>query len=217
VDPFADNDPAHGGVEDDNPPPNVTESASQVLYQNGKPVAVDQPTGLYAVTPSPASFRMVVDTVRKSPYFTLSTKAHTEWTFRSSHADGSGQLPAGWECDLAGLTDCAVTPLMMARYDLPQSMSDRHPAGATSFVLTVAHLQGGPELPVTSATVSVSYDDGATWQPTKVTDVGDSHFRVSYTTPAVKATNGFVALKLSAVDASGGTITQTISRAYALG
>jgi hypothetical protein len=213
--PFADNAPGHVGFSDFDWP-GLTESVSLTLYENGKQVAADPNTGLYPLTPARADYRVVADTVRKAAYFQLSTSTHTEWSFASSHADGSGSLPAGWVCDLDGHTDCAVVPLMMARYDLPLSMSDRHAAGATSFDLAVDHLQGGPALPVSTAGVSVSYDDGATWVPATATALGGGRFRVAYVTPARTATNGYVAVKVNATDAAGGKLTQTVLRAYAL-
>jgi hypothetical protein len=209
---FADNTLGHVGSPFDG----LTESATLTLSENGHPVTPHPVTGLFPLTPAKASYRLVADTVREAPYFTLSTKVHTEWGFTSSHAGGSGTLPPGWLCPDFTTTDCGVVPLMMARYDLPVSLSGTMPAGATRFDVTVDHVQGGPALPVSSAQVSVSYVDGATWLPATVTGLGGGQFRVAYTTPAAGATNGYVGIRLAATDAAGGTLSQTIVRAYAV-
>jgi hypothetical protein len=184
------------------------------LYRDGTKVASGkEAVGLFDVPPEPATYRLVQD-IRNAPY-TLSGDTHTEWTFRSSHQDGTGTLPPGWYC-FDGSTDCGVLPLMMARYDLPLSLSERHATGATTFELTVDHVPGGPSPRVVSATVEVSYNGGKTWLPARVTDLGNGHFRVSYPAPARKTTDGYVALRTTAVDAAGGRLLQTLFRAYAL-
>jgi hypothetical protein len=218
---FADNTPGHVGFSDF-PQPGLTESTSFALYQDATKVAGGPvPFGIFgsfAVTPAPAAYRLVVDTQREAPYFRLATKTHTEWTFRSSHADGHGRLPTGWTCfaDVTDVKDCAVVPLMTARYDLPLSLTGRMPAGASSFGLTVQHLRGGPQSSVSSATVGVSYDDGAHWSPARTTNLGGGRFRVTYTPPAAGRTNGYVAIRLDVTDAAGGQLNQTMFRAYAL-
>lgn len=211
---FADNTPGHVGYVD-GPSPGLTESAALVLYQDGKLVAGEPDLGIYPATPLAASYRMVLDTVRQAPYFHLSTRTHTEWTFRSAHADGTGTLPGGWYC-WDGSTDCRVVPLMTARYDLPLSLSGQHAAGATRFGLSVEHLQGAPSVAVHAVQLAVSYDDGATWAPARVAALGGGRFAVAYTTPVRSATNGYVAIRLDATDATGGRLTQTVLRAYAL-
>ncbi len=215
--PFADNTPGHFGAADE-PVEGLTESVQLNLYQDGKPVEPDPETGLFPLAPAQATYRVVLDTVREAAYLTLSTKTHTEWTFTSAHADGSGRLPTGWVCDdgVEARTDCAVVPMMMARYDLPLGLSGGHAPGATAVDVFVDHIQGGPALPVSAGTVSVSYDDGVTWVPATVTDAGAGHLRVAYTTPATASTNGFVALKVTAADAAGGKLSQTLLRAYSL-
>ena len=56
----------------------------------------------------------------------------------------------------------------------------------------------------------MSYNDGQTWQPATVSSSGGGNFRISFTSPGgVDPT-----LRVSATDAAGGSITETITRAY---
>lgn len=214
--PFADNQPGHFGFPDF-PQPSLTETLSSAVYVDGRRVGKDPVLiGLYAAGGRAADVRLVQDTVRRAAYFRLAVTTHTQWAFRAAAPSGAASLPAGWHC-LDGTTSCSVLPLMTVRYELPVTLANRLAAGATRFTLDVAHVQGSPALPVTGATVSVSYDDGATWQRTAVSNLGGGRFAVAYTTPVRAGTNGYVALKVTAMDAAGGSLEQRILRAYAIG
>jgi subtilase family serine protease len=63
---------------------------------------------------------------------------------------------------------------------------------------------------ITSTTVQVSFDDGATWQPAQLTGSGTTRYAV-FSAPA----GSYVSLKVTAADAAGGTIYETITRGYA--
>jgi hypothetical protein len=173
------------------------------------------------VTPDPATYQLVYDTVRSNPIAsTLSTATHTTWTFGSQHQSG-GALPAGWQCapgapDTAS-TACAILPLLFAGYHLPTNLLGQEPPGATRFILDVAHIQSGPTSPVADPSVEVSFDGGTTWAPAAVAKQAAGRFAVSYTNPAVAGTDGFAALRISAHDTAGSRLDQTILRAYAIG
>jgi hypothetical protein len=63
--------------------------------------------------------------------------------------------------------------------------------------------------------MDVSYDGGKTWQPATLTGSGD-HWTAHYTHPSLAATDGYVAIRATAKDAAGDTVTQTVLKAYAL-
>ena len=64
---------------------------------------------------------------------------------------------------------------------------------------------------ITSAAVEVSFDGGKTWQPAQVTPGSAAgQFTASFTAPA----GAFVTLRTTAADAAGGSVTETITRAY---
>jgi hypothetical protein len=66
---------------------------------------------------------------------------------------------------------------------------------------------------VKSATVSVSYDDGATWVAVPTTE---QHGQYTATVRQPKGVSGFVSLRATAVDSKGNTVTTTVYRAYQL-
>ncbi|RSN09325.1 hypothetical protein DMB42_18625 [Nonomuraea sp. WAC 01424] len=55
-------------------------------------------------------------------------------------------------------------------------------------------------------TVETSFDDGVTWRPAPVRD--------GAVTVLHPAADGYVSLRAKAVDAGGGTVEQTVIRAY---
>jgi hypothetical protein len=56
----------------------------------------------------------------------------------------------------------------------------------------------------------VSFDDGHTYQAASVTPQGGGRFRIGFTSPA----GAEVTLRVSATDAAGGSVTETIQRSY---
>jgi hypothetical protein len=58
----------------------------------------------------------------------------------------------------------------------------------------------------------VSYDDGATWQPTTVALTDAHHARGTWTVPAATKP-GYLALKLHGVDAAGSSVDETVNHA----
>jgi hypothetical protein len=64
--------------------------------------------------------------------------------------------------------------------------------------------------------VSVSYDDGATWQRVSATPTKANTYTVTLHHPRLDRTSGAVSLKVSAEDADGNTIEQTTHRAFGL-
>jgi hypothetical protein len=127
-------------------------------------------------------------------------------------------VPPGWVCLDGTAANCAALPLLLPAYALPLTLTDTVAAGPTSFGLSIPHAQGtASPAAIAGVTVSVSYDDGGSWQPALVTPTASGQYQVSYTTPVASATNGFVALRTTAWDAAGSRVTQTILRAYQLG
>jgi hypothetical protein len=83
----------------------------------------------------------------------------------------------------------------------------RAPAGcAYPLVLTVQHQPGAAAPKLASLRVAASFDDGATWRPVPV-----SGGRALVGHPARA---GFVSLRISATDAAGNSVEQTVIRAY---
>jgi hypothetical protein len=66
---------------------------------------------------------------------------------------------------------------------------------------------------LTSLTVQVSYDDGATWRPALVVGPVGDHAIALLNQPR---TGGYVSLKIAATDAGGNSVEQTVVQAYRL-
>lgn len=226
--PFSDSTPGHigasgffGGFEG----PFGKISGHYLIAENGKTIAAGDPlhgaagpSGEFHTTvtlsPRPAALRLVLDATRKAKIYTLSTSSRTVWTWRSVHQSGAG-LPAGWGCAIsrAGTVAgraCGVEPMMTLGYAVAGlSLAGSAPAGAQVVHVFAGHVQLARAVAVTGARVAVSFDGGKSWQPAKVTGSAGS-----YAASFSAAAGAKVSLRTSAVDAAGGTITETLINAY---
>ena len=217
--PFSDNYPGHiGGLAFSFATGKVLADGSYAVYQNGKKIAHGNPVdGIKPVTlsPRPSVLRFELSEARSpDAKFPLSTAATTTWTWRSVPQAGA-TVPRNWVCGYtrlgAPLRRCAVQPLMTLSYHVRGLPLDgRAPAGAQQVELTAGHIQLARSAGVTGATAQVSYNDGQTFRPATVTPSRGGRFLVSFTAPA----GVDVTLRVSATDAAGGSITETIVRAY---
>lgn len=213
--PYSDNSPYHRGYPDGTAS-GLTESQAYDVYADGVQLTsgsgflqkqVTLPTGAQ-------NLRIDYDTTRSSSDFSLSTSVDTRWTVRTGAPRGA--LPTGWYCDLSGHTKCSVLPLMYANYDLPVNLLGQLPAGAATARVYVGHLSGASDVAVTSLTGSVSFNGGTSWRKASVAAEGNGQYALSFTVPAAAQTDGFGALRLSATDAYGGRLSQTIQHAFAV-
>ncbi|TDP95087.1 hypothetical protein [Labedaea rhizosphaerae] len=149
---------------------------------------------------------------------TLSTATHTELTVPFDPAKAA-TLPDndGCEGESAG-TPCRILPLPTLRYDLPGT--DLH--NTTTSPVQVLHLEAGhlsydgagSTARFTSVKVSVSFDGGKTWRAAPVAGAA-GHYVATWPNNAPAGTKP--ALQVTATDADGGAITQTIANAYQIG
>ncbi|MEV0643808.1 S8 family serine peptidase [Phytomonospora sp. NPDC050363] len=204
VTPWGDSDPSHYGDM------GVAAAAGRI-FRNGVLVTDGE-----VMTPGTADYRVEYDMTRaQGPGSTHGTSTSTAWSFRS--ADPSGVESA--ECErFAPGVDCGVLPIILTGYDLPLDLHNQARAGRDlEFDLLTSRATGYTgDARISGATVSVSYDDGATWTEAEV-DLGrrGSH-EVEVEHPRLSATNGFVALRIEVWDDAGNRTVQTILRAYAL-
>jgi len=82
-------------------------------------------------------------------------------------------------------------------------------AGRQSLGITVGHLPLAAAARITTAAAQVSFDGGKTWHAATVTGSGGA-YRAAFTAPA----GAYVMLRVTAADAAGGRIAETITRAY---
>lgn len=216
VTPFEDNQPGHYG-------PGFTQDASgdYQIAQNGKIVASGKiasgPSGTGAFTtqatlaPAPSTVSFKLDASRIGPTFPLSTATSTVWTWRSSHESGD-TLPQGWYCDDATMSShCRVEPMMTLWYHVQRmALNGSTPAGQQVIDITAGHIQSAASPAITGMKVQVSLDGGAHWRTAAVTSRGDGNYHVQFSATA----GAYVMLRTMATDAAGGSITESIVRAY---
>jgi hypothetical protein len=150
------------------------------------------------------------------PEHQLAPRTHTAWTFVS-------EAPTELEIEdcadvLPSANVCAALPVILLGYDVPLDLRNRAQAGRDfQFTVRTSRAKGyaGPT-EVSGVKVSLSYDDGATWQTARVAPERGGEFTVRTHHPKLSDTNGFVSLRVEAWDRGGNRTVQTIERAYFL-
>jgi hypothetical protein len=221
VSPFGDNEPDHWGSGFTRVTGNKVTGSYQI-FQDGKEIASGTPPpesfagGSFLtkvrLSAQPSVISFTLNASRTGPDFPLSTASHTVWTWRSAHESGV-TLPHGWICYWDGFTavsKCDVQPMMTLDYAVAgMSLTGQVPAGPQAVSVTVGHLQLAPAAALTKATMSVSFDGGKTWQAASVTG-SHGHYRATFNAPA----GVYVMTRTTAWDAAGGSVAETITRAY---
>jgi len=219
VTPFTDNTPGDTG-SGYAPIPHVKFSGRYEIDVNGTKIAggsVIPPKGFYRigfgtavrVSPKPSVIRFLLTALRRGSAYPLSSASRTVWTWHSAHEAGQ-KVPEGWACPTSIGRSCAAEPMMTLRYAIAGlTLHGTTSAGRQTLQVSAGHLQLAKATPVTSASVSVSFDGGKTWHPAKVTG-HDGSYTAVFTAPA----GAKVSLRTSASDAAGGSITETLTNAY---
>jgi hypothetical protein len=184
--------------------------------QNGAPVAAGNAlNGIPPVRLSrhPSVIRFLLTAARTGKRYILSPSSRTVWTWRSRR-DTSATLPPAWFCrrpSFATTQQCAVQPMMTLGYQVSRiGMDGSAPAGRQAIGISVGHIQLARAAHVTGARVQVSFNDGKTWRVTSVAAAGGGQFRAAFTAPA----GALVTMRVTATDTAGGSIRETILRAY---
>jgi hypothetical protein len=181
---FSDADPDRYGYDD-------RATGTVELYCDGTRVgaSTDLQRARFDVPADPGTYRLVVTAKRDT---VTSPTVTGEWTFPSATA--------------ASLT---ALPVAAVRYQVGVADDGTVPAAATRIPLVVQAQIGA----ATVAGVDVSYDDGATWQPTTVIRTGGGPTAVL----ARPGTPGaWVSLRSRVTGPGGAAGTQTVLRAYRL-
>ncbi|MDX3353221.1 S8 family serine peptidase [Streptomyces sp. ME01-24h] len=138
-------------------------------------------------------YRLVVDTAGDAAVSPYSSKTHTEWDFVSGKAQSGTvplvQLDYGTELDAEGRS---------------------RRAGEIS--VTPSVLGTSAQDAVSSVRLEVSYDDGASWTQQDL----KSRQGTWSTTLRAPSSAAFVSLRTSATARSGGSVSQTVIRAFGL-
>lgn len=178
---------------------------------------------LTGVPQAASTYEAVLDVNGSGAGFSQSTVTHTDLTFRFTPQPQPGSaLPSDDACyplTAGGVSagPCQILPVLTLNYQLATSETDTSSAPVQHMRLTVGHLTydgNGSHAPITSATVAVSFDGGTTWQPAVVAG-HDGRYPVTWKNPA-SAAGTSPDLQVTATDAAGGSITQTITSAYTI-
>ncbi|MEW2619325.1 hypothetical protein [Streptomyces sp. NPDC048106] len=175
----------------------------------------------------PNTYRLVYDTKPRSdvPQYSQATSTHTDLTFTyayKSHPPADMALPSGYECTPYTHPDaapgvCEILPVLTLGYLLDENELNTSDAPVQQLKLDVGHqtYDGiGSHAAITSASVDVSLDGGTTWQPA-VVGGHDGHYTAHWPNPA-SARGTSPALRVTATDADGGSITQVVDNAYTI-
>ncbi|MGW2222151.1 S8 family serine peptidase [Nonomuraea sp. NPDC001684] len=154
---------------------------------------------LSATLPQDAgTYTLAASSRRDTSVNTLSTGVDAVWTFRSART-----------------TQATPLPLMAVRY-APKGLDTANrarPGSRTPLSIWIERNPGARGAAVRTVELEFSTDDGATWQPVR-TRAADSGWTATVANPG---SPGFVSLRATAKDTAGDGVTQTVTRAYAVG
>jgi len=163
----------------------------------------------------PSTIRFTLDAAITGANYPLSSATRTVWTWRSAHEAGA-TVPRGWACRWVSTAphlrgrNCAAEPMMTLGYQVAGlGLDGSVAAGRQSIGITVGHLPLATAARITTAAARVSFDGGRTWHAATVTGAAGA-YRAAFTAPAAT----YVTLRVTAADAVGGRIAETITRAY---
>jgi hypothetical protein len=212
-----DTEPDHAGMVP------YQSSTHLTVYQDGTPV-FDRANYIGAevtgIPEKPTTYRVVFGEDLSQVFdISQSTGSQTDLTFRYTPGKAPGEaLPAQDTClGQAADAACRTLPVLTLNYDLASNGDNVAPTGRQVMGLNVGHLSyagQGSHAPITSASVSVSFDGGASWQHAALAGV-DGHYIAVWTNP-VSTAGTSPELRVTATDAVGGSITQTIDNAYTI-
>jgi hypothetical protein len=169
-----------------------TDTARTVLFRDGVQVAESAEAGV-VVHPGPAGPAAIrVETTATQSVFETSTEIRASWQFRTGAV--------------------GLLPVLAVRFRPELDLANSAPAGRAYLLpVSVERQAGGPDARVVSLTLHVSYDDGASWRPVPL--IRTPH---GWLAGLVHPDGGFVSVRARAVDSRGGSVEQTIIRAYRL-
>jgi hypothetical protein len=188
---------------------------SYAVYQNGKRIAHGNPVATNGLVSAelrarPSVITFALSATRVSPQYRLSASSTDVWTWHSRPAPGA-RVPAPWVCPDGVSRRCAVQPMITLDYDVARlGLTGAAAAGPQAITVTAGHIQLAASPAITRALAQVSLNDGKSWQRARVRTAGGGRFRVTFTAPR----SAQVSPRITAADATGNTLTETILRAY---
>ena len=168
------------------------------VWQDGAAVADHTyPSAQVRIPAGGADHRVVLGAAQEAPWWDRSTQVSTEWTFNAERG-GSEAEPV----------DLPVLDVGYAVKGL--DLANKAPRRTTATV-TVGHQAGSSGGTVSGASLWWSADDGATWHKAALSRTAAGVYTAGVDVPTGTE---HVSLRFSAKDKAGGTIKQTVIRAY---
>ncbi|MGW1709223.1 S8 family peptidase [Streptomyces sp. NPDC002206] len=197
---FAESDP-FGGIGGGVGTASVNDTAEAVLYRNGEQIATSDSGawGNFEVPAGNAEYRLDLTTARVSDDWHFGTRTNTSWTFHSDTA-----------------ADKTLLPLLQLDYDVPVDAQNAVGAARAHALGLTVRMQDGMAAPRgVTLKVEASYDDGKSWSTARTArHGGDGQFTATVERPSGVNGDAYVTLRLTATDADGNSVQQTVNRAY---
>ncbi|MET8801220.1 S8 family peptidase [Streptomyces sp. NPDC004546] len=197
---FAESDP-FGGIGGGVGTASVNDTAEAVLYRNGEQIATSDngAWGNFEVPAGNAEYRLDLTTARVSDDWHFGTRTNTSWTFHSDTA-----------------ADETLLPLLQLDYDVPVDAQNAVGAARAHALGLTIRMQDGMAAPRgVTLKVEASYDDGKSWSTARTArHGGDGQFTATVERPSGVHGDAYVTLRLTATDADGNSVQQTVNRAY---
>ncbi|WP_380283258.1 S8 family serine peptidase [Kitasatospora purpeofusca] len=198
---FSDSAPGHYGSP---LPLRMDDTVQLELARDGRRIgAADAPAATFAVPPAEGSYRLTAKATRAEPW-ALSSTVEAAWTFRS------GPVAAG----PGGSVRAEPLPVGVVRLSAPVDAESRAARDRHTVTAKVERQSGAPAPVTTRLTAEVSFDGGANWQNASVDGAGHGTRRITVDPPVQGDAD--VSLRVTAQDADGSTVEQTILHAYRL-
>ncbi|MET9588013.1 S8 family serine peptidase [Streptomyces sp. NPDC006539] len=198
---FGEADPFGGGVGTGVTAATVADTATAALYRNGEQIATSDngAWGNFEVPAGNAAYRLDLATARDSDDWQFATQTRTSWTF---HSDT--------------VASATLLPLLQLDYDVPVDAQNAVGSARTHTVGLTARMQDGMAAPRgVKLKVEASYEDGKSWTTARtVKDGSDGQFTATVERPSYIHGDAYVSLRVTATDAAGNSVQQTVVRAY---
>ncbi|MEU6147733.1 S8 family serine peptidase [Streptomyces sp. NPDC047081] len=173
------------------------------VYRNGRLVAQSDTGawGGFEVPAGKAGYRLDLTTARTSANWQFGTGTRTSWTFTSDTA-----------------ATATLLPLLQVDYSAPVDFRNAvGPRRSHTLGLNVRMPDGLAAPRGVTLKVETSYDDGRTWHiahTARTARHGGTRFTAAVERPSGVRGDAYVSLRVTAVDAAGNSVRQTVDRAY---
>ncbi|MFJ7493803.1 S8 family peptidase [Streptomyces sp. NPDC097727] len=199
--PWTDSGAGHSGAM----PEDEYDTTSTAFYQGDTLIKKVKGRAGFAwdVSAEKLPYRFVLDATRDGDVWKTSTRTHTEWNFVSGAMDENGPFQA----DL---------PLLQLDYKVDTDLAGDVEAGQWTEIGLTSGTQEWLDGAVKAkkASLSVSYDDGETWDAVELRKASEGNWTARFKTP--KKAGGFVSIKAHSEAGDGLGIDQEIIRAFGL-